>query len=101
MPMKEPKKTTVRLLSWTANPIGTIYAEWVQSRTQDPVPEPADVEGRMSTKQGLEHWQRVMDVFKQVIDMRMPLGETIDFVFLLENVPVALREQLVRHRIGH
>ena len=30
----------------------------------------------------------------------IPVTETLNFTFLLENIPISLREQLVRHRIG-
>lgn len=108
--MKETKKTTVRLLSWTTNPLETIYAEWVQSRTTGEVPDPHRLHDerlglytkRDKTDEERKHLNHeVLEVFEKVIAMKMPLGETIDFVFLLEHVPVALREQLVRHRIGH
>jgi thymidylate synthase ThyX len=102
-------KTTVRLLSWTANPIETIYAEWVQSRTQEPVPNPSELHLKIAHEKmdqkiaGVppELEAKILDVFEKVVAMKMPLGESISFVFLLEHVPVALREQLVRHRIGH
>lgn len=104
-------KTTVRLLSHTANPLETVYAEWIQSRTQDPVPDPEELSCLMSHSyagtseecyaEARLSQDKILEVFEKVVTMKMPLGETIWFTFLLEHVPVALREQLVRHRIGH
>lgn len=74
----------VTLLSWTHRPIETINAIWGASRNNEPVdldnPDP--------------------DLFQKVIDSQIPVAEMIDFVFLLENVSIAFREQMVRHRIG-
>lgn len=86
------QQTTVRLLSWTANPVQTIYCQWMASRGSEWVNDPAVVDPTDP---------EVLDVFRKVIDMKIPLAETLDFIFLLEHVPIALREQLVRHRIGH
>lgn len=114
----ETKKTTVTLLSSTQHPLETVYVEWLQSRTEGPVPLPEEVAGEIAYERlnrseevnggvgetELEPGPRereVLDVFKQVVQMRMPVGETIDFVFMLEHAPIILREQLVRHRIGH
>lgn len=115
------KPTTVKLISSTANPLETIYAEWLQSRTADPVPTAAEIaydiaeersEVGFYTERTTEgDWRlngtpgpletKVIETFEKVVAMRMPLGEHLDFIFLLENCPVALREQLVRHRVGH
>ena len=43
----------------------------------------------------------VRRVADEVLRMNMPLAETLTFTFEIENCPVALREQMVRHRIGH
>lgn len=93
------KKTKVTLLSKTEYPLETIYCEWLQSRTQDPVPTTEEV--HLRSMASLEYRTKVEEVFTKVVAMKMPLGETIDFVFLVENCPIALREQMVRHRIGH
>lgn len=121
----ETKKTKVTLLTWTQNPLESVYAEWVQSRTEDQVPIPAELAAEIAAdriRRQEETWagerrdesakvykdvptgtkaRLVQNVFEKVIAMKMPLGETIDFIFLMEHVPIALREQNVRHRIGH
>jgi thymidylate synthase ThyX len=114
------KKTTVKLISWTQHPLETIYCEWLQSRTTDPVPTAGELAAQVENErmEGAEQrlvagissenrWtqhpleMKILDTFEKVVAMKMPLGETLDFIFLLENCPIALREQLVRHRIGH
>lgn len=109
--MNKTKTTTVRLLSHTAFPIETIYVEWLQSRSEGYVPDPGTVRAKIDMEkhraaQGVPHdagayEDEVMDVFEKVIAMKIPVAETVDFVFLLEHCPIALREQIVRHRIGH
>lgn len=109
---RETKTTTVRLLSHTSNPIETIYVEWLQSRSEGPVPNPSDVAATLKliavrkargapTEKDLAYEKDVYDTFDKVVSMKIPVAETIDFVFLLEHCPIALREQIVRHRIGH
>jgi len=74
----------VSLLSSTERPIETINAVWQASRDNEPV--------------DLNNGDP--DLFQKVIDSKIPVAEMIDFVFLLENVSIAFREQMVRHRIG-
>lgn len=45
--------------------------------------------------------RQVREVFQRVVSMKMPLAEMIDFVFAIDHCPIALREMMVRHRIGH
>jgi hypothetical protein len=40
------------------------------------------------------------ELFVKILDAGIPVAENIDFVFMLENVSVSFREQMVRHRIG-
>lgn len=118
--MSESKKTKVTLWSWTQHPIETIYCEWQASRTNGPVPTPAGVAEKIRAEGAkLAMYENpsgttvspsdvrgpfqteVEKVFADVVDMKIPVAETIDFVFLIENCPITLREQMVRHRIGH
>ena len=93
----------VKLISGTEYPVETIYVEWLQSRTDDPVNSPRWYHNAAAAKtdRGTKLRAEIDAVFAQVTAMKMPLLETLDFVFLLEDVSIALREQLVRHRIGH
>lgn len=125
--MQEPKQTTITLLSQTQNPIETIYVEWRQSREDGPVPTPAQVSEALKAEEVFDpatdeiadyvqgpkgsllphdfgkrnYTGEVREVFEKVVSMKIPVAETIDFVFLIEHCSIALREQLVRHRIGH
>lgn len=95
----EPKQTTVKLISMTDYPVATIYSQWRQSRYREEIETAAEY-ARQATED--ETLRSDMDkVFEDVLQMRNPIIETIQFVFLLENCSVSLREQIVRHRIGH
>jgi len=97
--MKTTKQTSVTLLSCTANPVETVYSEWIISRSDQKAPPPEWVAAKMRRDGAFADEVRV--VFEKVIDQQLPLGQTIDFVFVIEDMPVTLREQLVRHKIGH
>jgi len=86
----QPKVT---LMTWTMNPLETVYAVWMASKTEDELVSPFDV--KTSVPQ-----DEVEKLFRAVIAQRIPIGEHVDFVFMLENVSVSWREQAVRHRIG-
>jgi thymidylate synthase ThyX len=45
--------------------------------------------------------KKVEDLVTKVLASQTPVVEIIHFLFLLEHVPISLREQLVRHRVGH
>lgn len=118
--MKPTQTTTVTLLSHTQHVKETIYCQWRASREDGYCPTPAQVAYWNETiksgkgpsanfEQGVtvpqdterDYVTEVDEVFRKVVDMKIPLAETIDFVFDLDHVPIALREQMVRHRIGH
>lgn len=92
-----PKDVKVTLVSGPQNPVETIYTLWQQSRTRDPLLDPAEV-----AKWDVEKRERagVDDIFQKVIQSAIPVAENLFFVFVLENVSIELREQMVRHRIG-
>jgi len=60
---------------------------WEASKNNDPLTLPEDIE----TDVGL---------FQKIVDSKISIAEMVDFVFVLENVSIAFREQMVRHRIG-
>lgn len=90
---------TVKLISHTAYPVETLYAEWIQSRTEDYVHTAAEYARLAMDDDNL--YRDIHDTVEKIVCMRLPVLETIYFVFLLENIPISLREQLVRHRVGH
>jgi thymidylate synthase ThyX len=85
--------TEVTLISKTEDIFRTIWMVWQASRKDastesinDSFDEvPADV---------------LTDLFRSILAEDIPLMEMIDFVFVLDNVSISLREQLVRHRVG-
>lgn len=98
-PIGCPKRPTARLLSTIGYPLETVYCLWQASRTKEHVPQPEDLHSAAMCD--LELYDDIRRVFHQVIDSDIPVAENLDFIFLLENIPVSLREQIVRHRIGH
>jgi hypothetical protein len=86
----EPKVT---LLSWTHLPLETVYSVWQASKNVAPLVPPDEVKRTVPAKE-------VEDLFRAVIRQHIPIGEHINFVFMMEHVSVSWREQAVRHRIG-
>lgn len=80
----------VTLLSWTNNPVKTLYQIWECSRNNKPL---SVIEAEYSYVEGAK-------LAKKLMQAKVPVVENIQFVFALENVPVSFREQMVRHRIG-
>jgi len=121
-----PKSTRVSLLAAPTNPLGTLLYVWLQSRHNDAVPSPAELQNLVSwdierypipnddmfnaaTDLGFENkgerraevartWLRNM--LANLLGEAIPVVEFLNFTFELENIPISLREQLVRHRIG-
>jgi len=87
------EKPKVTLLTWTMNPLETVYSVWQASKSEDELVTPFNVKTSVSQEE-------VERLFRAVIAQRIPIGEHVDFVFMLENVSVSWREQAVRHRIG-
>lgn len=99
---------TVKLVSWTKDPIETLYHLWLASRSDGDVPSVADLldDGRSVERSMLEEHAvqarraDMMKTFEQILDAGIPVAENVSFVFVIDNVSIALREQMVRHRIG-
>lgn len=88
----------VTLVSHTKDPVETIYLLWQASRHDNPIPSVDQLKELMELDGNIS--KEVRSTFKAVVDSKIPVSENISFTFLLEGVSVALREQLVRHRIG-
>lgn len=91
-------KPTVTLLSHTTNPLETVYTLWEASRHNDAVLTPPEV--ALARVKYPEWDEKVRKLFSDVLNSGIPVAENVSFTFLLEGVSIALREQLVRHRIG-
>lgn len=87
-------KPKVTLLAHTTTPIETIYQVWELSKGNLPL------DGIREDAFCLERPDRKRDIFERVVEAKIPVAENLDFVFLLENVSISFREQMVRHRIG-
>lgn len=83
----------VTLLTHTQNPLETVYSVWEASKSEEALITPEEVKKTVDPA-------KVRELFKAVIAQKIPVGEHVDFVFMLENVSVSWREQAVRHRIG-
>lgn len=86
-------KPRVTLLSWTMYPLETVYSVWEASKGEDKLRTPEEIRKTVSPEE-------IEELFRAVIAQRIPVGEHVDLVFMLENVSVSWREQAVRHRIG-
>ncbi|MHA2100958.1 MAG: FAD-dependent thymidylate synthase [Candidatus Kariarchaeaceae archaeon] len=91
-------KKAAELLSWTNNPIETIYCLWEKSKRTDFNLNPDQIKDRMESKNGFstEVYFTVLDILEQDV----PVLENVDFVFMLYGDSISHREQMVRHRIG-
>lgn len=87
------ERPKVTLLTWTQLPLETVYSVWEASKSEDKLRTPAEIASDVSPDE-------IEELFKAVIAQKIPIGEHVDFVFMLENVSVSWREQAVRHRIG-
>ncbi len=107
---------TVKLVSHTYAPVETLCHLWDASREEGEVKSVEDMlhEKRMvdsdsrlpdTHKQphyehNLEAVNKRQELFLQILDAGIPVAENVSFTFMLDNVSIALREQMVRHRIG-
>jgi thymidylate synthase ThyX len=86
-------------LSFIEYPVETIYLLWQASRTNDPLRSPAELRKLAASTPDLAG--EIDQTFRQVIESDIPVAENLDFIFVLDNIPISLREQIVRHRVGH
>ena len=91
----DPKVT---LIEWPHWPMETVYTLWESSRTVEDFLTPEKLS--IDRKYDSELDARIIDIFERVCAMKIPVAENLNFTFILDNVSIALREQLVRHRIG-
>lgn len=101
-PVREFREPTAKLISFTSNPIETIYCCWQHSKLADFDKTPDQIRALMleDSDEGRRTKADVMEVFAGVVGQAIPVAESISFTFVLTNDPIAHREQMVRHRIG-
>lgn len=88
----------VTLVSWSQYPLETLYHIWQISRVNDPIALPAELAYQRTRNAALD--AEIRKLFLQILDAGIPVAENLTFTFILENISISLREQLVRHRIG-
>jgi len=88
----------VKLLSWTQNPLETLYYVW--ERNRDPKFDMSIEDIRRKQESDPEFAKKVGTLFRDLIETHLPLAEMADFVFWIQDVSLSLRGQMVRHRIG-
>ena len=71
--------------------LADLWVIWQLSRTNDPLEK---IVKELNIAFELEKF------FSSMLEENVPLLEMFDFIFVLEDIPISLREQLVRHRIG-
>lgn len=86
-------KVKVTLLSHTGLPLETVYSLWQASKNEEALITPQEAKERVDPAE-------IRKLFRAVIAQHIPVGESVDFVFMIEGVSVSWREQAVRHRIG-
>lgn len=79
----------VTLLTKTQGLVESLWTIWQLSRSND------SLENLIADEVGVAE-----QFFSRIINEDIPLTQMIDFIFVLEDIPVSLREQLVRHRVG-
>jgi len=89
-------KPTVTLVEWTRDPDLVLYVLWHASRTDEKLFSVDELKNRRLFNSVLA--DEIEDIFLNVIGANIPVAEAVRFTFMFENITVAWREQLVRHR---
>ena len=119
----EGTQMKVTLIDPPVNAIQRIYINWHQSRCKDPLLTVSDVNTIMDVQHNIgddikdwearfissgEWGERLLrayklfgsprKLFQQILRSDVPVAESVQFLFAIENMPIVFREQLVRHR---
>ena len=78
--------TNVTMIDGPSDPVGTLCRLWDASKTDGPIPD--------------RNKSDMAELFAQLIMDGVPCIQHLNFTFELDDVPIALREQMVRHRVG-
>lgn len=98
-------KPEITLINWTPDPLETVWILWEASKTDNRLTtyEPAALVAGTDGEPADDGWpnqDQLEELFWKVLRQQIPIGEHINFIFMLEGVSVSFREQMVRHRIG-
>lgn len=119
-PEPQPAKLRIELVDGPVRAMALMYFIWHQSKIDSesasfPLPRIIDAlanagyelvdnelkaikaMGFSSPEEFRNHYWSTLD---RLIAEEVPVSQSIYFTFLVENIPVALREQLVRHKVG-
>lgn len=88
----------VELVSCTNHPIETLYKLWRESKDPNVILD-LDTLAKAKT-QDPALYKDMCDTFGVLMKTEVAVIHNIHFTFKLSNISIALREQLVRHRIG-
>lgn len=103
------QKPKFQLVSYTKNPLETIFAVWAESRPSqfkalfDWMAEQhyevvtAEVVVH-AVERGIVEAEEVEKTFQQILNMEIPITECIHFTWAFSNMPIEWREQAVRKR---
>lgn len=99
----------ILLVSFTKDPIETLYVAWQASKTDDPLMLTDEVKRRaeiwkndITGPEGFKaiNPEEMYKMFWDVVEMNIPIARFISFVFTFEGMAIALREQFVREKFG-
>ncbi len=91
---------SVRLISAPHLPKETLFVIWKSSRTIGGYRLTAEqVLNRCHTDKAFA--DEVNKTFHDIIDSELPIKQNLNFTFILDDVSVSFREQMVRHKIGN
>ena len=83
-------ETKVELIAGTSFPLETLYKIWMENRDPNNSVDIHKIVGETEVER----------IFKALIASDISVIQNIHFTFKITNMSIALREQLVRHRIG-
>lgn len=93
------RKPSVTLIEHTQDPDLVLYVLWKASRTDDEVHSVSWYREMRETAMLEEKTvKEIDDIFYTIVAANIPVAESVRFTFLFQNITVAWREQLVRHR---
>lgn len=91
-------ETKVTLIDWPQYPMETLWAIWQAGRTTGPLESPEEVYVRRGKDETFS--EQVQTQCESILSSHLPVIESLYFTFIVENMSISLREQMVRHRIG-
>ena len=74
-------KPKVTLMSSTNLPLETVYSVWEASKGIGPLKTPEQIKAEVPREE-------IEKLFRAVIAQHIPIGEHVDFVFMLENISI-------------